>query len=362
MAFAMSSGDALTRVPRYHTNCVLEETSSITAAGRVVQPSHDQILGRRDATWSLGAPLKRTRPRAQLVASNTANHKSCIALSRAPLPLAQRHVSSLIARPLPCRSARYAPNDDVDHSWTLHPPAATAPSSRPGRSPTSDAHPGDPDPVPSPPHCLSATPIADVQAAPATINPEDGTSEIAETDENEQAQAAHWAARVAELEAEIKHIRAEQRRARDQARRDRLQLQLSASLPPLPTPPSSVRSNSSPKSRSPVLDKLSFLAKARRARVARCSSISPTSSLGASLYCQSSTQEPMSRNFIEAGGRGQTDAPRGASNGTERVSGRPCGQMYLSVGLTGVSVSLSGAKARLLIWSLELKPVQSIFW
>lgn len=337
MASAMSSGDALTRVPRYHTNCVLEETSGNAAAGRVVQSSHDQKLGRGDATRSSGAPLRGTRPRAPLVAGNTANHKTCIALSRAPLPLVQRHQSSLKARPLPCRSTRHAPNVDLDRSWTLHYPAAAAPSCRPGRSPASDARPEDPNPVSVSSHCPSATPIADAQATPATIEPEDGVPETSEPDENERAQAAQWAARVAELEAEIEQIRAEQQRAKDQARRDRLQLQLSAPLPPLPTPPSSVKSNGSPKSRSPVLDKLSFLAKARRARAARysppstasltstpSSSIFPTSSLGASLYYRSSTQEPMSRNFIEAGGRGQTDAPRGASNGTERVSSSTC--------------------------------------
>jgi len=146
----------------------------------------------------------------------------------------------------------------------------------------------------------------------------------------EENRTVLWAADVAQHKAEADSILVGQHKGH--IARQRLDLQLSGRpLPPLPSPSSSP----SQKTRSPVLEKISRFAKGRLGRDAALSapsttslsspapSISPTSSTGTSLDLRSlSRPEPaqMSRNCIEAGGRGQTDAPRGASNGVDRVS------------------------------------------
>lgn len=104
-------------------------------------------------------------------------------------------------------------------------------------------------------------------------------------------------------------------------RQQRLELQVSGGHP---SPPS-------PKPRSPVLEKISALARGHRShgtglsqtsssslRSVTSISVSPTSSAGGSLDSTYQQPIPSSLDFIEAGGRGQMDAPRGASNGGDR--------------------------------------------
>ncbi|KAK1760780.1 hypothetical protein QBC47DRAFT_368186 [Echria macrotheca] len=348
MASAMSSRGApgaLTRVPRCDARSELEATSSVPASsshGPVVPSSHDQPKY-SNAAWSVGAPLqlKKTRIRGPLaVGAGGSSHKSILP----PLPLAQRHPNSSNARPPPrstvpgdsgsgfsdlkksCAGHSRDQEDDgnnggqaegFNHSWTLH----DAISAQSGRA-TDDADQlGD--------------------------------------DENEQDQAARWAAEVARLEAETDRILADQR-ARDKARRRELQLQLSAPLPPLPT--SSCSLNSPSKPRSPVLGKISFLTKARRIRSAGSSlssSLSPSSSTATSVSLDplDSEEKPaMSRTFIEIGGRGQTDAPRGASNGTERrVTVKFRGStLDLVVGVETTAIDILTACAEQAAQSLDL--------
>ena len=130
----------------------------------------------------------------------------------------------------------------------------------------------------------------------------------------------------------------------DTGREQRPKLQLSVpptpeavlstpSTAPVPAPVSSPAApadsfSSSPKTRSPMLDRLKNLAKKQRQKgtpadlLSRCSlsSENTTSPPLALAPEKSTTTLSMERPPIEPGGRGQKDAPKGASNGIDRVS------------------------------------------
>jgi hypothetical protein len=145
-----------------------------------------------------------------------------------------------------------------------------------------------------------------------------------------------WAGEVAQLETETDEILAGQHE-RDMARHQQKLQSLQLSAPPSPAIPQ--------KSRSPVFERFAFFTRGRKTNgksLTPTSStggslgssfsstvISPTSSMGVSVDVGNTQindkSEPtaMPRRFIQPGGRGvvpQMDAPRGASNGAERVS------------------------------------------
>jgi hypothetical protein len=149
-------------------------------------------------------------------------------------------------------------------------------------------------PVPPPLAVPVATALTVDTAVSATIDSKTRRREIEERlvreererQLGEEVEAARWADEVARLEAETDRILAEQKK-RDLAR---LQAQL-ASQP-------AVALQEGSKSKSPVLDKLSFLARGRRSQAA---TLSPTSSACASVdFSRSNSLEPhlTPRTFI----------------------------------------------------------------
>lgn len=334
----MSPNETLTKVPRCHTEKGRSVLQTSTASGNAVQSSHDKRLG-GDATvaspgivassthqttqicGSLGAPVKRSRPKTPIHSIIPFNNIAAVA----PLPLAQRDLKSLNARPVLRAADDDTINglkpegrvDDDNDDFHINQDHADLPCAlqqhKPCQQHTWLELPADPD--------LAASrrpPGSSHRRYQQEHHRQLLLQELQDDKENEREQAAHWAAEVARLEAETDRILAEQRK-RDLARRQRLELQLSAPLPPLPPPAS-----------SSLKEKLSLLAKGRRAqkstlslRSAASPSVSPSSSAGTSFdlrRIKSSEPGSMSRKFIEAGGRGPTDAPRGASNGADRVS------------------------------------------
>ncbi|KAK5662775.1 hypothetical protein OQA88_6183 [Cercophora sp. LCS_1] len=237
----------------------------------------------------------------------------------APLPLAQRDLKLLNSRPVLCAAAdddtinglkpkgRVGDDNHDDHN---HPDHLTLPYAlQQHKQPSLAAFPTEPDPA------ASRRPLGSFHGPRKQDQRRQLLlQELQDDKENEQEQAAHWTAEVARLEAETDRILAEQHKR--ELRRQRLELQLSAPLPPLPPSAPSFK------------EKLSLLAKGRRAQESNISlrssaspSVSPSSSAGSSIDLRRiKSSEPgfMSRKFIEAGGRGPTDAPRGASNGADR--------------------------------------------
>ncbi len=340
------------------------KTSTSVSAGNVVENKVPDANSRAGQFPTLSKPKSKPKPLPPLP----------------PLPLAERNLNTQAARsnnnddvnnnkkPLGCTIASPRDADDVDTrqrtlAFTGLPAAPTA-GPLPTTTPTDIAVPVTLDRFDGTPRDTSRRKAKwqRRRGAERLRRHEEGDENV-EEDEDE---AAQWAGEVARLEAETDRILAEQRR-KDMVRQQQLHQALQ-----LPVPPSPARSH---KSRSPVFEKLSFFTRGKKSNGA---SLSPASSTGASLgsssfsttICPTSsmgmsvgaspggrrsnvkldTGSNKPRHLPEPGGKGlapQTDTPRGASNGVERVSlGEMCAKAHRAQNfwLTACSLFLSGAE------------------
>lgn len=359
----------------------------------------DQVLNK---SWSLGAPLKRTRSNKPCVpgppTTITTNTTVAALTSRPlpplpPLPLGQRDLNTLNSTGL--RLLTRAGTNDVAHDTCklLPRPSAGSPidlfadCSPAWKSATSSSAAAPALPASATVPSSAATPAAtsrttaellpaslaggtgrgsstgDLDPPPPTPPPKSDRELRAKgrrTKLNQNRQAGLWAvgadvgvgAAPKETETATGTRRAPpaEHRKGDTGREQRPKLQLSVpptpeailstpSTAPVPAPVSSPAApadsfSSSPKTRSPMLDRLKNLAKKHRQKgtpadllVSRCSlssSDNTTSSPPLAMAPEKSTTTlSMDRPVLEPGGRGQKDAPKGASNGIDRVSACP---------------------------------------
>lgn len=352
-------------------------------------------------SWSLGAPLKRTRsnkpcvPGPPTTTAISTNTTAAALTSRPlpplpPLPLGQRDLNTLSSAG-PRLLTRAGTNDVARGTCKLLPrPSAGPPidlfadcspawKSATSTSAVAPALPASAT-VPSSaatPAAISSTTAAllpaslaggtgrgsstgDLDPPPPTPPPKSDCEKGRRTKLNQDRQAGLWAVGVgvgvqaAPNETETATATGTRRappaehRKGDTGREQRPKLQLSVpptpeavlstpSTAPVPAPVSSPAApadsfSSSPKTRSPMLDRLKNLAKKHRqkglpADLSRCSlssSDNTTSSPPLALAPEKSTTTlSMDRPVLEPGGRGQKDAPKGASNGIDRVSVSP---------------------------------------
>ncbi|KAK0626627.1 hypothetical protein B0T14DRAFT_562516 [Immersiella caudata] len=330
----MPHAETLITAPRCH-----ESVLATVGDNGLPVPSHDRSgLGHGATTgpaylkgWSLGSPSLKTRPPATLPTTlctharqTTIATLAAVTPIRAPLPLAQRNLNSLNARST--RSSNGGIGVKKGHVAEDDPDTPSAKPFAPVNG-VVDETPVTPTEAHRGCHKLQQQQRTHSQRPLWEVDKE------ADRQRRKEERALLRDAELAELEAETNRILAQQHR-RDMGRRQRLELQVSDGrhLPALP-PSDEPSPISSPKTRTPVLEKISLLARGRRLRSiglatstsslrsAASSPASPTSSTSAALETTPPTNpQPMSTplNFIEAGGRGQTDAPRGAINGGER--------------------------------------------
>ncbi|KAK4453290.1 hypothetical protein QBC34DRAFT_221045 [Podospora aff. communis PSN243] len=365
----MPHAETLITAPRCYKGVL-----ATVADGGLPVPSHDQLgLGHGATTgpaypkaWSFGVPSLKTRPPATLP-TTTCTHarqtttptRPAVTPTRAPLPLAQRNLNSLNAR-----SARSS-NDDINcvKKGLVAENDPDTPSAKPFALIDSAVDEAPVTPIEAPHRGCCHKLQQQQQPRTHLQRPLREVDKEIDWRHRELERAAFRNVELAHLKAETNRILARQHK-RDMGRRQRLELQLSDGrhLPPLPASdePSPLPS---PKTRSPVLEKISLLARGRRLRgtglsptstsslrSAAASSISPTSSTSAALdTTPPSNPQPMANppNFIEAGGRGQTDAPRGAINGGERRVAVRCRGIVLdlvvSVETTAVDILVASS-------------------
>ncbi|KAK0754508.1 hypothetical protein B0T18DRAFT_386372 [Schizothecium vesticola] len=308
--------------------------------------------GEKDAdpvvkSWSLGAPLTKTRANKPCVpvppTTNTTTAAAASLTSRPlpplpPLPLGQRDLKTLNSvGPRP--STRAGPNDVGRDNCKLLP--------RPSAGPPIDLF------ADCSPAWKSATSSSALPASATVPSDRELRAKGRRTKLNQNRQAGLWAVGVGvevarnetetETETETRRTPPAEHRKGDTGREQRPRLQLSVSptpeavlstpsTAPVPAPVSSPAApadsfSSSPKTRSPMLDRLKNLAKKHRQKgtpadlLSRCSlsSDNTTSPPLALAPEKSTTTLSMDRPVLEPGGRGQKDAPKGASNGIDRT-------------------------------------------
>lgn len=345
-------------------------------------------------SWSLGAPLKRTRSNKPCVpgpsTTITTNTNTTAALTSRPLPplpplpLGQRDLNTLNSTG-PRLLTRAGTNDVARDTCKLLPrpsagppidlfadcspawkPSSVAPAVLPASATVPSSTTATPAATPSTTAALLPASLAggtggsstgDLDPPPPTPPPKSEREKGRRTKLNQNRQAGLWAVGVGvgaapnqtETATGTRRASPAEHRKGDTGREQRPKLQLSVpptpeailstpSTAPVPAPVSSPAApadsfSSSPKTRSPMLDRLKKLAKKHRqkgtpADLSRCSlsSDNTTSSsppLALAPEKSTTTLLSMDRPVLEPGGRGQKDAPKGASNGIDRVSVSP---------------------------------------